>query len=256
MWQPSYDYLEHHGVEGQKWGVRHGPPYPLEGGISKGTVLASVSTWKKAKDYTSLGRAMYTYNPDDDWDSSVYKGPFSHFKSSGLFGSQKHKKIYETKFEVVEDLKMPTKKERIDEFIALYKNKKAIVADDLENEQLSIRELNVHLENKDAANMNMKNLKTRKDYEKAYEVFNHALESAQEWRSTREYMDIMSTKYDAMVDDNNQGRYNSVHDPVIIFNVQKSLRTIGHVRVSDKEIEANRQAVNKKLVSEGKTMTY
>ena len=23
-------YLEHHGITGQKWGVRHGPPYPLE----------------------------------------------------------------------------------------------------------------------------------------------------------------------------------------------------------------------------------
>lgn len=23
------DYLEHHGIHGQKWGVRHGPPYPL-----------------------------------------------------------------------------------------------------------------------------------------------------------------------------------------------------------------------------------
>ena len=22
-------YLEHHGIQGQKWGVRQGPPYPL-----------------------------------------------------------------------------------------------------------------------------------------------------------------------------------------------------------------------------------
>lgn len=28
--------LTHHGIHGQKWGVRHGPPYPLEGGkVSK-----------------------------------------------------------------------------------------------------------------------------------------------------------------------------------------------------------------------------
>lgn len=27
----EYDsYVEHHGVDGQKWGVKHGPPYPLE----------------------------------------------------------------------------------------------------------------------------------------------------------------------------------------------------------------------------------
>lgn len=24
------DYLEHHGIQGQKWGVKHGPPYPLD----------------------------------------------------------------------------------------------------------------------------------------------------------------------------------------------------------------------------------
>ena len=30
MWEPSYDYLEHHGIEGQKWGQRNGPPYPLD----------------------------------------------------------------------------------------------------------------------------------------------------------------------------------------------------------------------------------
>ena len=30
MWQPSYDYLQHNGIKGQKWGVRNGPPYPLK----------------------------------------------------------------------------------------------------------------------------------------------------------------------------------------------------------------------------------
>ena len=26
----SEDYLEHHGIKGQKWGVKNGPPYPLD----------------------------------------------------------------------------------------------------------------------------------------------------------------------------------------------------------------------------------
>lgn len=28
-------YLEHHGILGQKWGVKHGPPYPLDSKTSK-----------------------------------------------------------------------------------------------------------------------------------------------------------------------------------------------------------------------------
>lgn len=33
------DMLEHHGIDGQKWGVRNGPPYPLE--RQKGSKLSS-----------------------------------------------------------------------------------------------------------------------------------------------------------------------------------------------------------------------
>lgn len=29
------EFLEHHGIKGQKWGVRNGPPYPLSSGKSK-----------------------------------------------------------------------------------------------------------------------------------------------------------------------------------------------------------------------------
>lgn len=28
------DYLSHHGIEGQRWGVRNGPPYPLKESLS------------------------------------------------------------------------------------------------------------------------------------------------------------------------------------------------------------------------------
>lgn len=31
----SNEYLTHHGIKGQKWGVKHGPPYPLKDSVSK-----------------------------------------------------------------------------------------------------------------------------------------------------------------------------------------------------------------------------
>lgn len=29
MYNYNLDYISHHGIKGQKWGVKNGPPYPL-----------------------------------------------------------------------------------------------------------------------------------------------------------------------------------------------------------------------------------
>lgn len=43
-------YLFHHGVRGQRWGERNGPPYPIQDKIlRKGTRLNSVSSLKTRK---------------------------------------------------------------------------------------------------------------------------------------------------------------------------------------------------------------
>lgn len=47
---PSYDdFLAHHGIKGQKWGVRNGPPYPLDSSISTGKRLKNVGSVSKKK---------------------------------------------------------------------------------------------------------------------------------------------------------------------------------------------------------------
>jgi hypothetical protein len=58
--------LYHHGIKGQKWGVRNGPPYPLEKTVlKKGTRLNSVSTYNDSTKYKNRKAWMYTYNPKD-----------------------------------------------------------------------------------------------------------------------------------------------------------------------------------------------
>lgn len=54
-------YLEHHGVDGQQWGVRNGPPYPLVRlGREKFSKIVKKRKIEKAKDKNSLKKLKET----------------------------------------------------------------------------------------------------------------------------------------------------------------------------------------------------
>jgi len=60
----SDDYLEHHGVDGQKWGKRNGPPYPLnaEGKADLREQKKAEKEQKKIEKYGNLkNRAKQEY---------------------------------------------------------------------------------------------------------------------------------------------------------------------------------------------------
>jgi hypothetical protein len=148
---------------------------------------------------------------------------------------------------------MPTSKERIDAFIDMYTNKKRMTVRDLKRVQKMLRAYNVG--SKEVQMLNVKNLKSNSDYRNAYEIFNHAMENMNAYKSTKEYAKIMSTKYDAMVDDNNQRIYNDAHDPVIIFRANEVLKTVGDTKVVTlDEMRENYEFVAKELSKQGKTV--
>lgn len=240
-------YIQHHGVKGQKWGVRNGPPYPIEDKVlKKGGRLASMSTqYKSGTEYKNNGRWMYTYNPDDEWDSSVYKGPFVKYKI--LYQGAKF--AVEHQYEVVKDLKMPTKKERIDAFVDLYSKNKDMVLKDLGTVYDQLQEAGVSLQVKGG---NIVNMRTDTDREAAYEIFNHAMENVDAFQSTKAYAELMAQRYDAMVDDNNQGVYNKAHDPVIIFKANEALKEISSRYISYNEYVRNYNRVRDELAKEGR----
>lgn len=56
-------YLQHHGIQGQKWGVRNGPPYPLDSNAkssSETKTEKSKGLTKKQKTYIAIGAAAAT----------------------------------------------------------------------------------------------------------------------------------------------------------------------------------------------------
>lgn len=52
--EEGYGHLEHHGIKGQKWGVRNGPPYPIHGFDSP----SQLSQHMKAFGYKEFDRLM------------------------------------------------------------------------------------------------------------------------------------------------------------------------------------------------------
>ena len=220
------DEIYHHGIKGQKWGVRRGPPYPIEDRTMRlGTRLNSVNT-NAHQDEHPPDHWLYTYNPDDEWDASVYKGPFAIFlmQAKGLG-------VFEHQYETIKNLQMPTSKERLDEFIAAYNANKFRSSVELRSMQKKMVRYGVGT--KKSRTIDLSKLNTEDDYKAAYEVFNHLMERAWEYGITRRYCKTMSEKYDAMVDDNNQAIYNHAHDPVIIFRVHEALKEVGDVKMID-----------------------
>lgn len=218
------EFLMHHGVKGQRWGVRNGPPYPIEDPVLKaGTRINSVSSkYADSEDYRNNGRMMYTYRADEAWDNKVYKGPFAKY----LVMYKGANFIREHQYETVKDLKMPNKQQRINEFKRLDKKD---LAKDLKTMQKHLvdQKIGTEKEQEEFKNIDLDNITTDKDWAIAYSIFQHCMEASWYFKSTRDYIDNLSKKYDAMVDDNNQGIYNDAHDPIIIFKANEALKTIG-----------------------------
>lgn len=249
------EILQHYGVEGQKWGVRRGPPYPIEDTtMHKGEHLRSVSTWFDSESYKNSGRKMYTYNANDKFDNMVYKG----FYATYLALTRNPMVITESEYEVTKDLSMPTKAQRMQEFKDMYAEKKlgkklrkdlntirnALLANDIgsKEEQDSFRKFDPN------------NLKTNKDWRLAYRIFCQVMNSPPwTYKTVDAFMKRMSSKFDAMVDDNNQDIYNMAHDPVIIFRAREALKTVGEAKVLEvDEIIKNRDEVEKQIRAAGR----
>lgn len=75
MWQYRYTTeLYHHGILGQRWGKKNGPPYPLE--ASNHTASEKKAGWRKSLDKTSSSshtKRKSNNNADSDNKKRAYR---------------------------------------------------------------------------------------------------------------------------------------------------------------------------------------
>lgn len=70
------NYLMHHGIDGQRWGVKHGPPYPLDETTSTGSRLKKRKEreTKRANKFKEKMETQYTKRRDK-LEKRIHKNP-------------------------------------------------------------------------------------------------------------------------------------------------------------------------------------
>ena len=230
------DYLCHHGVKGQQWGVMHGPPYPIDRDnpvrIKSGSKIHSVSTYKKIN---LDKRGIYGFDPNDDVDSKIYWGAFSKY-----LRKYRGKKVYEHKYETTEDLLLPSHKEKVNAFKELYSDKDFKKELDwfTENYYLHERASNI------IGERYLKSAKLDQKYSQFMMLFN---ENPNMKKYSDEFVNKLKDKgYNAIIDDNNAITYNGARNPLYVFNAERSLKeTSKSNRLKDRDIESNATEVRK-----------
>lgn len=269
--------LIHHGILGQKWGVRRfqnedgsltsagKQRYAGEGRgddvvIRKGAKLGHVSVSKKI---TLKDDKLYLYDKNNDTDRAIYEGAYAAFNTGRAPDGQ----VYKHTYRATQDLRSPSETRRKEIFQELYKKNPKLFNQDLKQVEDMLKSASQNgslIPEYDKFIRKYANGKTTKlkgdwgskdgnaDY--AYTLFN--VDTNMGSKSVQMYMDkVRKLGYNALIDDNNRGIYNGAEKPFIALYARQSLKEVGKAKkMSYGEIRKNYRTVgqnNRKRTGSG-----
>ena len=209
-----------------QWGVVHGPPYPIDKHksvtmIRKGTTIKRLSIRDES---AAAGHAYVTY----------LKGDTKHYK--GFFGARlkllnDNADVYSITMKAKEDLLSPSKKERVQTFLELYKND-PILRKELGSYHKSDSRYFTPLPKKFYETQYSK-LEGKKLLDKGYKTFVRSIGGNDYTRS--KYFEALANKgYSFVNDDMDAGRFGEA--PSIILDRLRSTIYEGQSKLSTREI--------------------
>lgn len=267
-------YLYHHGIMGQKWGVRNGPPYPLKGGmyykdasyfekyreenrensesnkkhfdkeIAKGTEVQTLSY-----NPNRTKKAQYYYAAYDKWDKRHYEGYFN----------QRSKDTKKLKFRITntarKNIKVASEDSSVKAFAKLFSTNRDFynyvtdpkrMQSNFSKDYLAIKGLSHKGYNE--AFKSLEKARSQKsvsydDIKKIYRLYNYTLPSEgrdSAAQRTKFIKELKDSGYDAILD-TNDALYNSVKAsaPVIIINPRALIsKDVEQTKLTDKTFGA------------------
>lgn len=215
--------LEHHGVKGQKWGVRKKKSYSdVISGLSDKDFVSNSKNAYRISDKKEKLRNSPTYVTLNKKDRANYIVGFSAF----------YDKMYSINMKTANKMISPSERKRVETFVDMYKNdpavKNTLVKDSGKTHMIKSLVFNKKHFEKKYSKMDDAELAT-----KAYKDFSYDLTFNK--KLANKYIEKFKNQgYNSLIDDHDVLNGTS-KNPLIVFDAAKDLKVSNYQTISDKD---------------------